>query len=293
MMNHASTWKHFLQNQATTTESAYQYPTSDQQVDQTILKQDSDKRLRETELISKFVHSHHWSVALDVGCGIGANFHLFDEPGNEKRLLIGVEPDPSRAAVARATSKSLEYVEVHIATGNLDQFDQPEFAESVDLITCIQVLGHVTSDTMARMIDLFGKLLAPGGSCLIAVPFVTTHFSTCERDKSWNAAADHHHLVDLNRLPEDPEFRRFISSREFDLIATTTEFLPVRGFFLSPEEVFSERLPQSVSCPATLERLLDSKFQLQFCEIYSVHLWDTDKELPLVGDLMIGLERKS
>ncbi|WP_197995085.1 class I SAM-dependent methyltransferase [Gimesia panareensis] len=244
-------------------------------------------------MISEFVYTHYWSVALDVGCGIGANFSLFDKPGNETHLLIGVEPDPSRAAVARITSNSLKFVEAHIATGNLDQFDGPEFAESVDLITCIQVLGHVTSDTMVRMFDLFGKLLVPGGVCLIAVPFITAYYSVYKRDKAWNAASDHHHLVDLNRSPEDPEFRRFISSQEFDLIATTTEFLPVRGFFLSPEETFSGSLPQAVNCPITLERLIDPRFQLQFCEIYSVHLWDTDHKIPLVGDLMIGMERTS
>lgn len=97
---------------------------------------------------------------LDVGCGTGSNTLKLIE--GKKCQLVGVEPDPERAAVAR--SRGLD-----VLTGVMDE----ELLRSrgpFDLIIFGDVLEHVAAP--ASLLEVAKMGLAPGGVIIASVPNV-------------------------------------------------------------------------------------------------------------------------
>ena len=111
----------------------------------------------------------HPGLVLDAGCGTGV--HLA-ELAARFRHVLAIDADPARIAVLRAAGRA-DGDRVGCATLRLqdaalrDPLLQGQFA----LVHCIQVLGHVTTGDLPLILDTFGRLLAPGGHLLLAVPF--------------------------------------------------------------------------------------------------------------------------
>ena len=106
----------------------------------------------------------HPGSALDAGCGTG--HHLAGLAARYRRVLA-IDADPARVAAVRATGS------VACATVKLQDaaLRDPLLREQFALVHCIQVLGHVATGDLPLILDTFGRLLAPGGHLLLAVPF--------------------------------------------------------------------------------------------------------------------------
>ena len=51
-----------------------------------------------------------------------------------------------------------------------DALDDPSHAGAYDVVTCMEVLEHCTTATIAANLALFARLLAPGGRLIVSVP---------------------------------------------------------------------------------------------------------------------------
>lgn len=95
-------------------------------------------------------------VALDIGCGVGANYRILRHAAER---VIGV--DPASEAYVLAGKKGYDQV----FQASAEQLPLPD--ASVDLILCADVLEHV--DDVATLRELF-RVLVPGGTLLLSVP---------------------------------------------------------------------------------------------------------------------------
>jgi methionine biosynthesis protein MetW len=101
---------------------------------------------------------------LDVGCGAGGVTLIANEgKGND---VHAIEPDPDRAAVACKRG-----IDVH--TGILDM-SYIAANNPFDVVMSSDVLEHLVSP--AEMLDLFRRVLRPGGTVIVSVPNVA-HWS--------------------------------------------------------------------------------------------------------------------
>jgi methionine biosynthesis protein MetW len=100
------------------------------------------------------------SRVLDIGCGTGAVALAVNR--DKDNHLWGIEPDPTRAAVARSRG-------INVACRNLDR----EFVDRCapfDVIMLSDVLEHVASP--GEFLELALAALKPGGLVLLSVPNV-------------------------------------------------------------------------------------------------------------------------
>jgi len=104
------------------------------------------------------------SRLLNVGCGTGVLASLVQRTCNA--TVLGVEPDPVRAEMAR--SKGVEVV-----CGYFDESLASEVGQ-FDVIILVDVIEHL--QTPARLIRLLLKSLKPGGFIVLSVPNVA-HWS--------------------------------------------------------------------------------------------------------------------
>ena len=201
-------WKRFIDASGTlTTDSdTYTYPVVESTTDDNVEKQDPGKQLREKSLYRKWLE-REWQIAIDFGCGIGANFDCFDQEQNKSRLLIGLDPDPDRARQARENADRLEYVEAVVACGDMSLFENSPDDLLADAILCSQVLGHVPRKELGRILRGFAAKLRTGGSCAISVPVVGASFSDDTTAGGWVSGDDFTHLVYCDRSPFDKGYR--------------------------------------------------------------------------------------
>ena len=104
------------------------------------------------------------SRVLDVGCGTGSVTQIIADTRDAK--VIGIEPNPSRAAVARA--RGLEVHEGQLTTEAIERFHQ------FDVVMFADVLEH-TADP-GSLLQLARRALLPGGKVIASVPNVA-HWS--------------------------------------------------------------------------------------------------------------------
>ena len=100
------------------------------------------------------------SRVLDVGCGMGLPARMFRDV--RKADVVGIEPDPGRAAAARSLG-----LEIH------EGFLTKEFLAGTapfDVINFMDVLEHVPDP--ATLLQIARSGLKPGGSIIASVPNV-------------------------------------------------------------------------------------------------------------------------
>jgi len=101
---------------------------------------------------------------LDVGCGTGSVTEVIKEQTNAD--VVGIEPDPARAALARARG-------LNVLDGNLSEHIL-KCCGPFDTIVFADVLEHLSNP--AELVLLAKKGLAPGGAIVASVPNVAHWF---------------------------------------------------------------------------------------------------------------------
>ena len=273
----------------------YKYPITDIITDQVLFVQDQKKFNREKSLISESIN-REWQIAIDFGCGTGANFNLFNIKKDNDQLLIGIEPDYSRATVARKTaSKKLKNINSKIVCGGVEILENAPKDLSVDLITCVQVLGHVSEKLLDRIIQGFHKILVNGGKCAIAIPIIGKNFVKNHDASNWSGEDDFTHLVNMNSLPYKKGYRKQISFEIFNKIADhpIAGKLQVRSFlvqdFPDPKTIELPYITENI--PQSFNRNIEEYFNVEKMIIYSIHRDTKDSNFP-VGDAFIFLRKK-
>jgi methionine biosynthesis protein MetW len=113
-------------------------------------------------ILRRYMPSH--VRVLDVGCGVGTVTKIVN--GGKNNEVIGIEPDPDRAATAKAEG-------LNVVCGILDEAFFVEHG-TFDVIVFADVLEHLVDP--AGMLALASKGLRPNGRILISVPNVA-HWS--------------------------------------------------------------------------------------------------------------------
>jgi SAM-dependent methyltransferase len=274
--NKKERWKQFLKVRGTPTDNSgtYTYPVIESKTDNNVEKQDPGKLQREKTLYRKWLN-REWHVAIDFGCGIGANFDCFDQQQCKERLLIGLDPDPARAKLARDIADRLKYIKAVVTCADISLFEKSPDNLLADVILCSQVLGHVPRQELGRIIRSFADKLRPGGSCAISVPVVGTSFSDDTTAGGWVSGNDFTHLVCCDRSPFDKDYRKRVSDEVFDQYAACSPegVLPVRNFWMPDfPEIPQQDLPTPVATiPPTLAQVIEPFFVVSEFVLYAIH----------------------
>ncbi len=273
----------------------YIYPVTDEVTTTHLQQQDQNKQTMEQSLISELLQEA-WRVAVDFGCGTGANFFLFDGHRQRKSLLVGLDPDCERLEWARQTADyQLMFVQSYTLCGGVEILENIPDKLKADVVLCSQVLGHVSEEQTQRIIKGFHRILTKKGRCGIAIPIIGEAFKENPQAEDWSGKEDFTHLVDMAKSPGDRGFRRQITLEEFNRAADKPEtgLLPVRSFlvpeFPNPLEI---KLPCELSAPPpTIAHLIKPLFDVEKSTIYSIHK-DPGSPIFPIGDLFIQLGKK-
>ena len=105
---------------------------------------------------------HKRTRALDIGCGEGAFATLLHSHGLNE--VVGIEPDPLRAAIAQGHADKVICSTVeHALDHDLD-------GDGFDLIVAADVIEHLVDPWM--VVSRLSEHLEPGGQLLLSVPNV-------------------------------------------------------------------------------------------------------------------------
>ena len=158
---------------------------------------------------------------LDVGCGGGILAESMAERGAQ---VVGIDLADAALSVARLhaldTGAELEYESV-----SAEDYAK-SYAESFDVVTCLEVLEHVPSP--GSTITACANLVKPGG---------TLYFSTINRNpKSWMFAIVGAEYV-LKLLPKGThEFKKFIRPAELETFCQSAKVhvIDITGLTYNP-----------------------------------------------------------
>lgn len=291
-------WKQFISVSRTPTDHSgtYTYPVNESKTDNNVEKQDPGKLKREKALYRKWLN-HEWQVAIDFGCGIGANFDCFDQERFKERLIVGIEPDPARAKLAGDNAGRLKYVKAVVACANVSLFENSPDDLLADVILCSQVLGHVPKKELGRILRSIAAKLRAGGSCAISIPVVGTLFSEDPTADGWKSGNDFTHLVYCDRSPFEKDYRKHVPDEVFDQYASCSPegVLPVRNFWIPDfPNVPQQDLPVPVTTiPPTLADEIEPFFEISEVVLYAIHgnLAGKTEEVG-IGDAFMVLTRR-
>ena len=290
-------WKQFINASGTPTASSgtYNYPVVESKTDNNVEKQDPDKLRREKSLYRKWL-DREWQIAIDFGCGIGANFDCFDQQQNKSKLLIGLDPDPVRACLARNNANRLKYVEAVVACADVSLFENSPDELLVDVILCSQVLGHVPRKELGRILRGISAKLRPGGCCAVSLPVVGASFTKDSTAGGWVSGDDFTHLVYCDRSPFDKDYRKRVPYEVFDQYAACSPegVLPVRNFWIPefPKVTQQDLATPVATVPPTIAQAIEPFFEISEAVLYAIHgnLARKTEEVG-IGDALIILTR--
>lgn len=295
--NNTEGWKQFIYASGARADNSgiYTYPVIESKTDNNVEKQDPGKLKREKALYRKWLN-HEWQIAIDFGCGIGANFACFDQQQCKERLLIGLDPDPARARLAKEIANQLKYVKALVTCAGVSLLENSPNDLLADAILCSQVLGHVPEKELGRIIRSFADKLRSGGSCAISFPVVGASFSDDTTAGGWISGNDFTHLVYCDRSPFAKDYRKSVSYEAFDQHATCSPegVLPVKNFWI-PEfpKVSQNDLPTPVTTiPPTMAEAIEPFFKISEFVLYAIHGNLTRKTEEVgIGDAFMILTR--
>lgn len=291
-------WKQYLDEMRSKIDRQrgdYHYSTTDNSTENILLEQNPDHMTVEKAEISRLLDGE-WHTAVDFGCGAGCNFHLFQEYTGDTRLLIGIEPDFSRANVSQNIANRFRNgMAIEIICGGIEILENSPSSLSVDRILCSQVLGHVHDELLARIISGFYRVLDPEGRCVISVPVIGETFKTHPHHAGdWNGKGDCTHIVNTNLPPYDENYRKHVPIESYNGLAATPEtgLLPVRSYLLPDfPDPRSFKTPASIkTIPLTFHRLLQGLFVIEDAVLYSIHRDTPHADWP-VGDMLMFLKK--
>jgi SAM-dependent methyltransferase len=111
-----------------------------------------------SDWLSSAIRGHTGLEALDIGCGAGLS--LIRLAGQrEIARVVGVEPDPGALRLARRY-RGFELVEA-------SALELPFDSESFDVITCFDVIQHLSDGGDQLAATEIARILKPGGVALI------------------------------------------------------------------------------------------------------------------------------
>ena len=272
----------------------YRYPVDDVETESKLNIQDAGKKKREQLLYIEWL-SKEWEIAIDFGCGTGANICCFDTPDNESKMLIGVDPDRERVSLVEKRARGSKFIELVFACADVSILEKAPQGLYVDIILCSQVLGHVRESDIARIIDGFASNLQSGGRCVISVPVVGDSFASDPSSDGWKPGGDFYHYINQSSSPFDKDYRTRVQPDVFDRMAAKCEtgFLPVRSFWLPEMSGLDDsNLPvESQSIPSSLSDILNKFFNISKVYLYSAHKTLVETHEPAIGDLLISMTR--
>lgn len=276
-------------------DAPYRYPVTDERTDLFLERQDPRKMTAEANEIIKLFDTP-WETALDFGCGIGRYFSLFDEDDGAQRLLLGMEPDPERAAMAQAAvERRLARTRGHVVNAGIEALEAAPAELTFDRILCAQVLGHVTEEQGMRIIGAFHDRLSDDGLCALLLPVIGPGFAEhIHHAGTWDAVSDYTHIIDTSYGPHDTDFRRHVPMSEYALHAEqpTPGLLPVRSWlmpdFPDPQLILEPVEVQTI--PTALKALTKDRFAVAEAVIYALHR-DIEGDNWPIADLFVILKK--
>ena len=298
MSNHLrEAWEKYIleiQTNANNDSELYRYPVTDHSTDSKIEKQDSEKCNTEQSFISQILN-WDWEVAIDFGCGTGANFPFFDQPETKDSIMIGIDPDCSRARIAQErAAREFTQLKSYVVCGDIGVLENALSDLSADMVLCAQVLGHVSTNQMKRILEGFHKILRPRGVCGVLIPIVGESFKDDPDSGEWNGTSDYTHLVDISLSPGDVNFRTHVSLDEYNKAANrpTRNILPVRSFLVNefPDPTITSTPHEMKEIPKSVSAITHTLFEVERVILYSIHRNSPDSTAP-IGDLMIHFRK--
>jgi SAM-dependent methyltransferase len=155
---------------------------------------------RAVEVDQVIAHGLPIGRGLDLGCGDGLLTRIVLEAAGP-REMVGVEPDPAEASLARQVGI---YAGVHVVGG--DHVPEPD--ASFDWVLSNSVLEHI--DDIEPVLLEVARLLRPGGEFILTVP--GSDFHRCLRGPLLPAASRDRYLT---RLDARLAHRRYWSTEEW------------------------------------------------------------------------------
>lgn len=123
--------------------------------------------------IKRFTHTKRYSIGLglcnkassvfDYGTGSGHFLRLLSEQRPDL-MLVGFEPLDRMLVEAETETKGLPNVRITKTLAFGDQFD---------IVTCFEVLEHLTREKQQKVLEDCKMLVKPGGTIIISVPIET------------------------------------------------------------------------------------------------------------------------
>lgn len=201
---------------------------------------------------------------LDVGCGFGGCLAAFAENGME---VCGVEIDPQRVELSRATCRDIQLNEV-VHNTSIQEENLASRIGTFDVITCLDVIEHVLDvpESLARMYEL----LNPGGLLILEIPNKDAVSFVCS-DGHFNLFG----ITQLDREPSIAYHKRFFSF-EYDV----GYYFPLDYYdsLLSGKGMWCQTMASpfhELRCPDSLPRL-----GKMLARAYAKYLLRTARHLP-------------
>lgn len=273
--------------------ATYLYPASEAITDALELAMDPYKLAREKASLATLMQ-FDWKNALDLGCGIGRYFYLFQQTADLtpsiKRHLFAIEPDVERRHQALITAQKLEIAGRLNITVVASAVDLP-LGISFDLITCNQVLGHLTHSQCTELLTLATSLRSDVGQLIVLLPIVTTDGLEEYAPTSSFAAEDYYFSVDIRRTPFELGYATTLLKEQFEYLVINGDrnFLPVHAFNIGKIDVESRfAWPVLVhQVPTVLSAFQSSRDWVGY--VYSAHRTKNDGKRLLLGDAIFRI----
>ena len=102
---------------------------------------------------------------LDVGCGTGYTAHYLVRRGGAE-AVVGLEVDHNLVEDNRAENQDRRI--------DFESYDGGKFpfpSEAFDVVTCFEVLEHVTQEVQRHLLEEIARVVRPSGSAVLSTPY--------------------------------------------------------------------------------------------------------------------------